>query len=201
MPSTFGTHSEVAKTVELLRTALPPLEKHRQSLETELTAVTERLESVRAALHSLQLLSSATPTPQPEAGEPTPAKRKAGSRVKAKTPAKARTAVTSKATVTSKAAVTSKARKPSAAKAAASPAPAAPQPVLPKQRIQGLTRNLVAYLARADAPVRAREAALALGREDTPGSINAVRTALERLVKAGRAQRTGRGLYEATSAG
>ncbi len=65
----------------------------------------------------------------------------------------------------------------------------------PKKRTSGLAESILAHLAEADGPARAGDIAQALGRETTPGSVNAVRTALERLVKASKAQRSGRGLY------
>jgi hypothetical protein len=43
--------------------------------------------------------------------------------------------------------------------------------------------------------VRARDVAAALGRDADSGSINAVRSTLDRLVASSRIQRVGRGLY------
>jgi hypothetical protein len=48
-----------------------------------------------------------------------------------------------------------------------------------------------------DRDVRARDVAAALGRDTDSGSINAVRSTLDRLVGTHRVQRTGRGLYRA----
>ena len=62
----------------------------------------------------------------------------------------------------------------------------------------GLTDQVVAVLARnADTPLRARDVAQALGRDDSTGSINTVRSTLDRLVATSRAHRAGRGLYQA----
>ncbi|MGQ4386273.1 hypothetical protein [Streptomyces sp. SAS_270] len=59
-----------------------------------------------------------------------------------------------------------------------------------------LTEQIMAYFAQVgDAEVRAREVAAALGRDADSGSINAVRSTLDRLVAASRIQRAGRGLY------
>ncbi|MFB7618066.1 type IV toxin-antitoxin system AbiEi family antitoxin domain-containing protein [Kitasatospora sp. NPDC056181] len=55
--------------------------------------------------------------------------------------------------------------------------------------------SVLSVLGQGAGPLRAREVARLLGLEDADGAVNAVRTALERLAKAGRAQRTGRGLY------
>jgi hypothetical protein len=59
-----------------------------------------------------------------------------------------------------------------------------------------LTEQVMAYFAEVgDADVRAREVAAALGRDADSGSINAVRSTLDRLVASSRIQRAGRGLY------
>ncbi|MGI5460779.1 hypothetical protein ACQEWB_47965 [Streptomyces sp. CA-249302] len=59
-----------------------------------------------------------------------------------------------------------------------------------------LTEQILAYFAEAgDVDVRAREVAAALGRDTDSGSINAVRSTLDRLVASSRIQRAGRGLY------
>lgn len=62
----------------------------------------------------------------------------------------------------------------------------------------GLTEQILEILSRSGStPVRARDVASALGRDATPGSINAVRSTLDRLVGTSRAHRAGRGLYQA----
>ncbi|MFJ8780765.1 MULTISPECIES: hypothetical protein [unclassified Streptomyces] len=59
-----------------------------------------------------------------------------------------------------------------------------------------LTEQVMAYFAEVgDTEVRAREVAAALGRDADSGSINAVRSTLDRLVASSRIQRAGRGLY------
>ncbi|WP_460070502.1 hypothetical protein [Streptomyces sp. YKOK-I1] len=59
-----------------------------------------------------------------------------------------------------------------------------------------LTEQIMAYFAEVgDVEVRAREVAAALGRDADSGSINAVRSTLDRLVASSRIQRAGRGLY------
>ncbi|KUN74181.1 hypothetical protein AQJ46_00930 [Streptomyces canus] len=59
-----------------------------------------------------------------------------------------------------------------------------------------LTEQVMAYFAKVgDAEVRAREIAAALGRDADSGSINAVRSTLDRLVASSRIRRAGRGLY------
>ncbi|QFQ95065.1 hypothetical protein F9278_01400 [Streptomyces phaeolivaceus] len=61
-----------------------------------------------------------------------------------------------------------------------------------------LTEQIMEYFAGVgDAEVRARDVAAALGRDTDSGSINGVRSTLDRLVGASRVQRAGRGLYRA----
>ncbi|MFC8390545.1 hypothetical protein [Streptomyces sp. NPDC057238] len=61
-----------------------------------------------------------------------------------------------------------------------------------------LTEQILDYFATVgDADVRAREVAAALGRDTDSGSINAVRSTLDRLVGTSRIRRSGRGLYRA----
>ncbi|MEU9336575.1 hypothetical protein AB0D49_25975 [Streptomyces sp. NPDC048290] len=61
-----------------------------------------------------------------------------------------------------------------------------------------LTEQILAYFAEAgDVDVRARDIAAALGRDTDSGSINAVRSTLDRLVGTSRVHRVGRGLYRA----
>ncbi|MDX2709151.1 hypothetical protein PV350_40860 [Streptomyces sp. PA03-6a] len=61
-----------------------------------------------------------------------------------------------------------------------------------------LTEQIMDFFEQAgDAEVRARDVAAALGRDGDSGSINAVRSTLDRLVGASRVDRAGRGLYRA----
>lgn len=63
-----------------------------------------------------------------------------------------------------------------------------------------LTEQILAYFAEAgDVDVRARDVASALGRDTDSGSINAVRSTLDRLVGTSRVRRAGRGLYRAVT--
>ncbi|MCX5052194.1 MULTISPECIES: hypothetical protein [unclassified Streptomyces] len=61
-----------------------------------------------------------------------------------------------------------------------------------------LTEQIMAYFNKVgDVDVRARDVAVALGRDADSGSINAVRSTLDRLVASSRVRRAGRGLYRA----
>ncbi|MFI8460973.1 type IV toxin-antitoxin system AbiEi family antitoxin domain-containing protein [Kitasatospora sp. NPDC085464] len=67
---------------------------------------------------------------------------------------------------------------------------------VPGRRTTGATSETVlAVLADAQGPLRARELTARLGIGESADNVKAVRTMLERLAKAGRAQRPGRGLY------
>ncbi|MGW3046233.1 hypothetical protein ACWC9T_41135 [Kitasatospora sp. NPDC001159] len=57
-------------------------------------------------------------------------------------------------------------------------------------------KSVLAVLGQGKGPLRAREVTVLLGLDDQNGAVDAVRTMLERLAKTGRAQRTGRGLYD-----
>ncbi|MBC7268586.1 MAG: hypothetical protein H5T76_07640, partial [Streptomyces sp.] len=60
------------------------------------------------------------------------------------------------------------------------------------------TDQVIAVLARdPGAALRARDVAEVLGRAQSAGTINAVRSTLDRLVATSRARRVGRGLYQA----
>ncbi|MFF2618751.1 prephenate dehydrogenase [Kitasatospora sp. NPDC058046] len=78
--------------------------------------------------------------------------------------------------------------KKTAAKKSASAAPTT------AKRARGIADDVLSTLAAAGRPLRASEVSAALGADNTDDNV---RTTLERLVKAGRAQRAGRGLFEA----
>ncbi|SEN89291.1 hypothetical protein [Actinacidiphila rubida] len=82
---------------------------------------------------------------------------------------------------------------------AGAPAAAADRAEAHARRTYGrLTEQIMEYFAGAGtADLRARDVAAALGRDSDSGSINAVRSTLDRLVGAARLRRTGRGLYRA----
>ncbi|MFE5586366.1 hypothetical protein [Kitasatospora sp. NPDC056531] len=60
-------------------------------------------------------------------------------------------------------------------------------------------QSVLAVLGQGKGPLRAREVTVLLGLDDQNGALDTVRTMLERLAKTGRAQRTGRGLYDAVA--
>ncbi|MCM1937505.1 hypothetical protein NC239_04680 [Streptomyces sp. G3] len=166
-------------TAEGLQEDLARLEIQKQALERELAAVTAHLGSVQRALSALQALM---PESVPSAAAARPAD------VVAEVPATT----------------------------APTPAPA-PTPDEVKDGAEDgdhaddgtgdadgsksygkLTEQILAYFAEAgNKDVRARDVASALGRDTDSGSINAVRSTLDRLVGQSRVRRVGRGLYRA----
>ncbi|GAA2240440.1 hypothetical protein GCM10010430_22360 [Kitasatospora cystarginea] len=199
MAHNADTHISVTSTIAALRAELPELEQHQQRLEAELAAVSGRLEAARDALRALQAFSAvpsseggtadhapppAVPAAEPDGEQATAdaaaasGHRPATARKKAVSPAKSRTAPRRKASARAATTATS-------------------EPVPARKRAPGLSTGVLAYLAEVKEPVRAAQVAEALGRETTPAGVNAVRTSLERAVKASKAQRTGRGLYQA----
>ncbi|MEU9355580.1 hypothetical protein AB0D65_32425 [Streptomyces griseoloalbus] len=86
-----------------------------------------------------------------------------------------------------------------ASPAAATASEGATRPRAGTERTYGrLTEQIMEYFAQVgDADVRARDVAVALGRATDSGSINAVRSTLDRLVGTSRVRRSGRGLYRA----
>ncbi|MFJ8074153.1 hypothetical protein ACIQ7Q_09490 [Streptomyces sp. NPDC096176] len=219
--------SSLADTTTMLQAELPQLEAHQQALQKELAQVTERLESVRGALTALNALAGTTlPQPRAEAAAPTveeaPAEAVADA---APEPAPAAEAPQA-AEVTVPAQKKSAAPRPSTTRKAAAaprkPAPKAAETRRPKKKATaieavkaktakapaaaatsvqdagGLTEQVIAVLTgSADTPLRARDVAEALGRDNSAGAINTVRSTLDRLVATSRAHRAGRGLYQA----
>ncbi|MGY4923682.1 hypothetical protein [Streptomyces sp. 900105755] len=174
VPQTAGT---IESTADSLQENLARLEIQKQALERELAAVTAHLGSVQRALDALQaLMPGANPAAAPSPRDP--------AHVSVPSPAK-----------------------PEAARAAATAEAAAEPPATAVRSDEAgdggttygkLTEQILAYFAQAgDTEVRARDVASALGRDTDSGSINAVRSTLDRLVGASRVQRAGRGLYRA----
>ncbi|GAA3712770.1 hypothetical protein [Streptomyces tremellae] len=204
MTSAPASPSSVEATTTLLKAELPRLEAHQQSLEKELAAVTERLESVRSALTALTALSG-VPHVLAESGqaeEAAPAAAEAAEEPAAEPAASVpapRRGGAKKAAPKKRGAAKKPARgaKPAAAKKADTKAEAkAETKGGAKEQASGLTRQVLDILADAKGgTVRARDVAKVLGRDGSPGDINAVRSTLDRLVATSRADRAGRGLY------
>lgn len=157
-------------TAESLQEDLARLEVQKQALERELAAVVAHLGSVQRALSALQILMPPAGSSSSDAAAATPAPR----------PSVVDPAV------------------PTAAPQDQEVAPESSEVTGEQNKYGKLTEQILDYFSRAgDTDVRARDVAAALGRATDSGSINAVRSTLDRLVGTARIRRTGRGLYRA----
>ncbi|GEC05493.1 hypothetical protein SSP24_31480 [Streptomyces spinoverrucosus] len=179
MVSVTHTAHDVEVTAESLQEDLARLQIQKQALERELAAVVAHLSSVQRALGALETLMR----------DPATAAR-----------SHAQTPVAPKADLAAAEAVDT----------ATTSAPPARQPrgkdgerpaevdADGAKKYGKLTEQIMEYFASVgDVDVRARDVAVALGRDSDSGSINAVRSTLDRLVGSSRIRRTGRGLYRA----
>ncbi|MCQ4079389.1 hypothetical protein NGB36_01895 [Streptomyces sp. RB6PN25] len=228
MATTTGTHSGIASTITALEAELPQLEHRQKSLENDLAAVTQRLEIVRTAVAGLKALNGApAPLPEPASTTTTPATPAAAaapaiaepesaleeqtpSTASAKTvpaPRRAKGTKAPRAVKNSTAAdgrdktpktTTPKKNETRAARKATGTAKQDNPATTKRTRTPGLSKSIVAVLGKSKKPLRAGEVNELLGREKTDGSVNSVRTALERLVVNHDIQRVGRGLYQTT---
>ncbi|WP_210571981.1 hypothetical protein [Streptomyces sp. GESEQ-4] len=181
MVSVTPTARNIEITAEGLQEDLVRLEMQKQALERELAAVTAHFGSVQRALGALQAL-------MPGAAASSTAHRSVA--------ADAEAPVTVASVPTQPAPVADPAEEGAASRATADRADSDTDGV----RTYGkLTEQILAYFAQAgDVDVRARDVAAALGRATDSGSINAIRSTLDRLVGSSRVRRVGRGLYRAT---
>ncbi|MFD6193764.1 hypothetical protein [Streptomyces sp. NPDC060275] len=183
-------------TAESLQEDLARLEIQKQALERELAAVVAHLGSVQRALGALEVLmvgpTGAATTPADAKTERPQAPAEA-TRTQAEAPAAA-TDTGPRTESRTEPAARQPRRRPEAAKRV-SRTPRAEE----EQRNYGrLTEQILEYFAGVgEAEVRARDVAAALGRDTDSGSINAVRSTLDRLVGSSRVRRAGRGLYRA----
>ncbi|MFG3321351.1 hypothetical protein ACGF3J_25190 [Streptomyces sp. NPDC048171] len=171
VPASRSTRG-IEVTAESLQADLGRLELQRRALERELAAVVAHLDTVQRALGALEVaMASPSAAPSSEA----PASEAPASEDGAETAGGA------------------------ARRRVPGPAQAAPRPRAGTERSYGrLTEQILEYFAQVgDADVRARDVAVALGRATDSGSINAVRSTLDRLVGTSRVRRSGRGLYRA----
>ncbi|WP_432076804.1 hypothetical protein [Streptomyces wuyuanensis] len=185
----------VELTAESLQEDLARLRVQKQALERELAAVVAHLGSVQRALSALQavMLEPAGATSAGASGATAADRRRAAVPAAPETvaPPSAATDVAPKPTPRGRRPKRRRGAEEAAAKAAAN-----------TDRRSGygrLTEQILEYFATVgDADVRARDVAAALGRDTDSGTINAVRSTLDRLVGSSRIHRVGRGLYRAS---
>ncbi|MFD4719033.1 hypothetical protein ACFWOY_17375 [Streptomyces sp. NPDC058423] len=182
----------VELTAESLQEDLARLHVQKQALERELAAVVAHLGSVERALRALQSLML-DPAVAPAEPAVAPGRRQAAARVAPET------AVPSPAVPAEAPKAAPRTRRPGSRQGSKEPAPSTDAD---RQSGYGrLTEQILEYFATVgDADVRARDVAAALGRDTDSGTINAVRSTLDRLVGTSRIRRTGRGLYRAERA-
>ncbi|MEU9450082.1 hypothetical protein [Streptomyces sp. NPDC048277] len=191
-----ATHSahDIEVTAEGLQEDLARLQIQKQALERELAAVVAHLGSVQRALSAFESLMRA-PAAAVQAPGPKPVVPQTDTADTADTDSAEPAHIT---TTPAPQTPAPRAKKPhSKGESAGRPAPAGDTADGQKQ-YGHLTEQVMEYFATAgDVDVRARDVAAALGRDSDSGSINGVRSTLDRLVGASRIQRTGRGLYRA----
>lgn len=191
MVSVTHTARNIEITAESLQADLARLQVQKQALERELAAVVAHLGSVQRALSALETLML-----NPAAAA-SPGTAAAPDQAQAATPVEPRTDTTSSepANGTTKPA---RVQKSASGKGAEHAAAAAGTDRDGPKKYGKLTEQIMAYFAEVgEVDVRARDVAAALGRDTDSGSINAVRSTLDRLVGTSRVQRIGRGLYRA----
>ncbi|WP_128381521.1 hypothetical protein [Streptomyces cavernae] len=187
------TAHDIEITAESLQEDLARLQLQKEALERELAAVVAHLSSVQRALSALVPLmhnqAAATLTATADAA--------GARRGRAATTAEPQADTTSTEPVDATAKAAPQPPKPRSGKDAERPVGA--ETDTDRQKSYGkLTEQIMEYFAGlGDVDVRARDVAAALGRDTDSGSINGVRSTLDRLVGASRVQRTGRGLYRA----
>jgi hypothetical protein len=185
VPAPHAAHS-IQTTAESLRADLSRLELQKRALERELAAVAAHLDSVQRALTALSSVltdpagkaRTATETGSGHLGVEDTAQSSGPASVTEPSVGDAAPSRTAKAG-------SRKQHTPAAETSA-------------QQKYGKLTEQILEYFAGLpDSEVRARDVATALGRDTDSGSINAVRSTLDRLVGASRIHRAGRGLYRA----
>ncbi|MFG2925675.1 hypothetical protein ACGFYA_29745 [Streptomyces sp. NPDC048305] len=185
------------------------LQEEQQSIQAQLAAVSGKIESIRGALTALRTVSStavsvpheanadsdaaAAATHPPTGTTAQPAEEEIAARGKGASPrvngakrTQASPEPERRASQTHSTAGTGSGRE-------LLPEGLASESRFTDQVIAVLTRN-------SDTVLRARDIAEVLGRDKDAGSINAVRSTLDRLVATSRAHRVGRGLYQAPAA-
>jgi hypothetical protein len=202
----------IQSTIEQLQSEIPGLQFRKQQLEQELAAATRCLEAAQTAVASLQSLYTAVPgatepavheeraanLPRPQAAQGRPGVEDVPHRdTPAPAPPQPKRKTAPSKTTASKTA--SRKTGATAQRPASGTAKKAARKAVPAQRAKGLTDGVVKILEEAKSAMKAGEVNQALGRPDTSGQIEAVRGTLERLVKTSRAQRAGRGLYQAAA--
>ncbi|QIY66133.1 MULTISPECIES: hypothetical protein [unclassified Streptomyces] len=182
--------SRAARNIEVtagsLHEDLSRLELQKRALERELAAVAAHLDTVHRALRAFEAVLADPPgaTDTVDTGRHRDAGRTEGDTLSAP------------ASLDASAGVTRASRQPGGKTETAK---RMSRPKVATERTYGrLTEQILDYFVQVgDTDVRARDVAVALGRATDSGSVNAIRSTLDRLVGSSRVRRTGRGLYRA----
>ncbi|MEU6651901.1 hypothetical protein ABZ904_21265 [Streptomyces sp. NPDC046900] len=184
---------DIEITAESLQEDLARLQIQKQALERELAAVVAHLSSVQRALHALQAVMG-NPAAAVTSTGTTGAGLTEGSQAAMPAAPEKMVASLGSPDATGKSALQVQ---PKSGKDEERTVPVGTD-TDGQKKYGKLTEQIMDYfVAAGDADVRARDVAAALGRDSDSGTINAVRSTLDRLVGTSRIQRTGRGLYRA----
>lgn len=200
VPEQGGNGAPVAVAEPVAQPAAEPAtEATAEATEPESaedTATTGRTSATRkAAIGRQRSGGKAGKAPATGRGTKAAAKKTAAKKTAAKSVAKA--PKSAKATVKATKATAKTAK---STKAAEKPAEKATKDTATtSERSTGLADSVLTALRKAGRPMRASEVNEALGRDESRTNVNSVRNTLERLRSSDRAQRSGRGLYEATA--
>ncbi|MGW3413839.1 hypothetical protein [Streptomyces sp. NPDC000888] len=189
------TTRSIESTAAGLQGDLDRLELQKRSLERELAAVAAHLDTVRRAVRALESVMTG-PEDTASAAQPLGPRRHpaAASTPRSRTGSDTARVAPADATATSR----PLRREEKAGTGASRSKKASPRKNDADSAYGQLTEQILTHLSQVgDTDVRARDVATALGRATDSGTINAVRSTLDRLVGTSRVQRTGRGLYRA----
>jgi len=179
LPATRAAHN-IEITAESLQEDLARLQVQKRALERELAAVVAHLDSVQRALGALSALMTDS-----AAVEQAAASFKSGQLDTEPVDAHSPSPVEEHSGSPAPRSTGGRKRRTSRAKTA-------------EQQYGKLTEQILDYFTHLpETEVRARDVAAALGRDTDSGSINAIRSTLDRLVGTSRIERAGRGLYRA----
>jgi len=192
------TTRSIESTAAGLQGDLDRLELQKRSLERELAAVAAHLDTVRRAVRALESVMTGPEdtADTASAAQPLGPRRHpaAASRPRSRTGSDTARVAPADATAPSR----PLRREEKAGTGASRSKKASPRKNDADSAYGQLTEQILTHLSQVgDTDVRARDVATALGRATDSGTINAVRSTLDRLVGTSRVQRTGRGLYRA----
>ncbi|MEV5384485.1 hypothetical protein [Streptomyces sp. NPDC052721] len=209
MSAPASVASSIGSAMALLQSELAQLEEHQkvlqsqqQSIQAELALVSGNIESIRGALAALRSVPPAV-VPRPSSGEEDQRTSPNAKEPDAPQPAPAASVQPAETLTATESAHVQPSGDPVAPEEKATNSDRHVGPSLTAlskgvSRGSRFTEQVIAVLARnPDIALRARDVAEALGRDESAGSINAVRSTLDRLVATSRARRAGRGLYQA----